>query len=704
MTRSLRRTLLSPVLTAALLAAALVAGPLAGAPPAAAQRLGPGEPPMPGFSGYTAADGSELGIGRLPDGHVGVCLDTGPEYSWPRRTPRPTSVTAPVAAYLASVYLPRARHDAVTAAALWWALGRDLRLNSHPSRVDGHLDRMRSESPALFARVTAVHDRMLLAARRLAAPRRDYRLRAPSLSRRGVTGTVGGVGITSRRGRWLAGLPVRVTLTGATFAGGSRTWRGTTPARPLALGWHAAGGATVRAEVVVEHVPAHRLLRYDAGPRTQRVAASPGLRSLHAQASLQGAVTRPVQPRLTTAVTAPVVRPGQVLTDAVTVLGTGGARVEGEWRLLGPVGPGPGGCPDARWSEAPVLATGRFRADGDGTLSVGSTMLPSAGCYTYSERLLASGRTRAVAWTPPGIATETALARSRPSLTTHVDRQRATAGDVIADTVLLTGMPDGPAGVRVLGRWRLLGPAAPTRAGSCGGLSWRGATVAGSGTFIGRGDGSVVVGRTRVGAGGCYTYRESLDATTLSEGAGWTPPGTASETTLVTPRQPHVPARPHVDTGGESPGPLERTGGTQVQVGAVGLRARLTPVRFHGDTLSPPDSLSLGGVWADGASLDALVGTTVLLGHVSDDHDAPGAFRRLLGVRRGDQIRTTAAGTTTRWRVISVRSVPRDRLPRALFGQQVRRRLVLVTCTDEVHYPNGGFHYRRNLVVEAAPR
>jgi hypothetical protein len=43
-------------------------------------------------------------------------------------------------------------------------------------------------------------------------------------------------------------------------------------------------------------------------------------------------------------------------------------------------------------------------------------------------------------------------------------------------------------------------------------------------------------------------------------------------------------------------------------------------------------------------------------------------------------------------------------LPRGVFQQGLDRRLELITCGNEVHYADGRFHYRSNLVVEAVPR
>jgi hypothetical protein len=140
-----------------------------------------------------------------------------------------------------------------------------------------------------------------------------------------------------------------------------------------------------------------------------------------------------------------------------------------------------------------------------------------------------------------------------------------------------------------------------------------------------------------------------------------------------------------------------------VRIGSVGLSAAVSPVRFHAATLTPP-SVTTAGWWADGAHLDALVGTTVIAGHVSDDHDRPAPFSHLRQARVGAIVTTTSArGTTTRWKVTSIASYDRRHLPRTLFAQHLARRLVLITCTDKVTYRDGGFHYRRNLVLTALP-
>ncbi|HVK27525.1 MAG TPA: class F sortase [Nocardioides sp.] len=292
---------------------------------------------------------------------------------------------------------------------------------------------------------------------------------------------------------------------------------------------------------------------------------------------------------------------------------------------------------------------------------------------------------------------------STPALSTQVNRQRSRVGDVLVDAVTVTGSRDG----RLRGEWILLGPVAPDQGLRCRAARWSGAPVAGRGTFVTDGDSILGVGRVRVRRGGCYTYRERLLASATSTGAPWTPAGLVEETSLAAPHQPAVPEHPQVDTGARwtagsrVPAPEHAA---RVVVPSARIAAGLSAVGFRGAVLPAPHRRSSAGVWDGSVPLSSLVGTTLLAGHVSDVRDRPGAFHGLRRVRVGHRITTTdTSGVVRHWRVVRIGSVDRRRLPRSLFQQGVARRLVLVTCTDRVIRPNGGFHYRRNLVVQAVP-
>lgn len=561
-----------------LLAAVLLSS--VSAPPASAERLGPGRPSSPGFSGYTTRAGHELGIARLADGRYGICLDTGTR-RWPDRGGRPRTVTHPEVGYLLSVHLERARRDGVLAVALWWVVGRLQGLNAEPARMAARMIELRRESPRVLTAVVARARSLLREAARYAAPATGAVPARLVLETDGRTGTLTGLGVRSGSGHWLPGLGVRVTLSGATFADGSHshTYRSTTS--PALLGWRREGASAVAVRVRYTGVPAHQYLLFRPGARYQRVASAAAPRTLTASAASPALST----PRLSTQVNRRSAVVGQVLVDAVRVTGTGGVPQEGEWELLGPVAP---------------------------------------------DRTLRCRRAR-----------------------------------------------------------------------------WSGAPVAGSGTFTTEGDGTVHVGRTRLRRGGCYTYRERLIPSARSVGAAWTRPGLVEETSLVGPRQPAVPDHPSVDTGGRwtagtrTPAPQHRA---RVVVPSGRVAAGLSAVAFRGATLPAPHRRSSAGIWTGSVPFSSLVGTTLLAGHVSDSRDRPAAFHGLRRVRVGERITTTdTAGAVRHWRVVRVVAVDRRRLPPSLFEQGIARRLVLVTCTDRITRPGGGFHYRRNLVVQAVP-
>lgn len=570
---SMPRFLLRAVLAALVLLAATVG-------PAHAEQLGPGHASTPQFSGYTTRAGHELGIARIPGGPFGICLDTGTR-RWPTEVGRPSRVTDPVTAYLLSRHLTRARGEGRLAVALWWAVGRLHGLNAEPDRMAHRMAELGRERPGLREGVLRRARSLLAEAHRHAPPRAGYAARPPSLATDGPTGTITGLGLRSASGRWTPGVLVHLELSGATFTDGSTTLTTRSGAAPLSASWRRRGAAGVTVRVRYADVPEHRYLRYRQGARHQRVAASAGTRVLRTSA------------------------------------------------------------------RTPALST--------------------------------------------------------PELSTRVNLQRSRVGDVLVDAVSVTGSGGGA----LAGEWLLLGPVAPDDTHRCRRARWDGAPVAGRGTFAVEGDGTVRVGRVRIRRGGCYTYRERLLPSATSAGAPWTAAGLVEETSLAAPRQADVPAEPRVDTGARRAfgnRTARSRPGSRVVVPAGRIDAGLVPVTFRGSTLPAPAHPRRAGAWTGSVALSSLVGTTVLAGHVSDARDRPGAFHGLRRSRVGQRITTTdTAGAVRHWRVVRVGSVDRRHLPRTLFRQGIARRLVLITCTDRVSRPDGRFHYRRNLVVQAEP-
>jgi hypothetical protein len=191
------------------------------------------------------------------------------------------------------------------------------------------------------------------------------------------------------------------------------------------------------------------------------------------------------------------------------------------------------------WASAPIAAQGELTVPGDGTYAVGEYLVQDAGCYTYTESLPETGTTEAVA-TTPGIPAETTVAVSQPDLVTRISDRTSDTGDTISDTVEVTGTQ----GASTRGRWRLLGPVATLRDGSCDGVEWRQAAVVAEGRFDVTGDGSYTVGEHTVEVAGCYTYTESLAGTAATMPVPWTEAGIPAETTLAAP----VPVAPDDST------------------------------------------------------------------------------------------------------------------------------------------------------------
>jgi LPXTG-motif cell wall-anchored protein len=106
---------------------------------------------------------------------------------------------------------------------------------------------------------------------------------------------------------------------------------------------------------------------------------------------------------------------GETITDTVTVAGTHGAAITGQWVLLGPVEPktvnGKLTCRDLNWKNAPVAAQGEFDIAGDGTYEgVGEYKVQEAACFGYHEILPRTPTTEEVA-TVPGVFVETTLVK-----------------------------------------------------------------------------------------------------------------------------------------------------------------------------------------------------------------------------------------------------------------------------------------------------
>ncbi|WP_183407012.1 class F sortase [Nocardioides marmorisolisilvae] len=143
-------------------------------------------------------------------------------------------------------------------------------------------------------------------------------------------------------------------------------------------------------------------------------------------------------------------------------------------------------------------------------------------------------------------------------------------------------------------------------------------------------------------------------------------------------------------------------GGT-LRIPSLGIAAPIDAVGLDGTAMAVPNDVERVGWLTSTARAGDVVGASVLAGHVSDEHDRPGALHPLIRIKLGARIFwTTPSGDTASFRVVRIRLVPRAQgLPAAMFSAASRRELNLVTCAVRVTTPQGGFHYTSNLVVTA---
>lgn len=120
-------------------------------------------------------------------------------------------------------------------------------------------------------------------------------------------------------------------------------------------------------------------------------------------------------------------------------------------------------------------------------------------------------------------------------------------------------------------------------------------------------------------------------------------------------------------------------------------------------SLLVPDDPSRVGWWTGGGRPGDPYGSVVLAGHVDSRAYGLGVFAELTRARRGDVV---ALGTGDRWaryRVVSLRRVPKARLAADTdaFDQSGPARLVLITCGGA--FDPATHRYADNVVVVAEP-
>ncbi|SDC96841.1 class F sortase [Streptomyces prasinopilosus] len=142
---------------------------------------------------------------------------------------------------------------------------------------------------------------------------------------------------------------------------------------------------------------------------------------------------------------------------------------------------------------------------------------------------------------------------------------------------------------------------------------------------------------------------------------------------------------------------------TALRVPRVSLDARLQDVGVKDDgTVEIPDGAGQAGWYRYGPAPGAPAGSAVLIGHVDDRTGDLGAFAKLYGIRKGDDVTVAREGAPpVRYEVTAREVVDKDGLPDEVFRRHGRPVLTLITCAPPYDRERGG--YQRNLLVYAVP-
>ena len=132
--------------------------------------------------------------------------------------------------------------------------------------------------------------------------------------------------------------------------------------------------------------------------------------------------------------------------------------------------------------------------------------------------------------------------------------------------------------------------------------------------------------------------------------------------------------------------------------------AEVQPAETVDGLLKVPENVQHVGWWDGSAQAGEPFGATVIAGHVDSATEGIGFFARLRSIKVGEMVTLRAGSHSLKYRVTSVRDVPRRALATdsQAFKQSGPHRLVLITCTGHYHRDRGG--YDNNLVVIAKPR
>lgn len=130
-----------------------------------------------------------------------------------------------------------------------------------------------------------------------------------------------------------------------------------------------------------------------------------------------------------------------------------------------------------------------------------------------------------------------------------------------------------------------------------------------------------------------------------------------------------------------------------------GAPVEVSDVEPGGDLQLPQDGQRVG--WWSGSSLAGeITGSVVIAGHV-DTPSGLGFAVRMLSLRPGDRLTIGDGHESRGYRISSVTSIPKGRLPQTgIFSRDTPAQLVLITCTGAFSTSTG---YADNFVATATP-
>jgi LPXTG-site transpeptidase (sortase) family protein len=137
----------------------------------------------------------------------------------------------------------------------------------------------------------------------------------------------------------------------------------------------------------------------------------------------------------------------------------------------------------------------------------------------------------------------------------------------------------------------------------------------------------------------------------------------------------------------------------RVVIERLSMDAPIVPISTTGDALIPPSDPQMLGWWSAGARTGARRGSALVTGHTV--HDGGGAMDNLERLHDGDRVTVYTERGIIPYDVRSVEVFGKGSVAKhaqRLFSQEVRGRLVLITCEDW-----DGTRYLSNVVVVATP-